>query len=58
MTHDFDPTEPETFTSAHERFAELRRTCPVAHSTCGCSPRVTRPTPRSTASSAETPLSE
>jgi hypothetical protein len=30
MTHDFDPTEPETFTSAHERFAELRRTCPVA----------------------------
>lgn len=32
MTHDFDPTEPETFTSAHERFAELRRTCPVAHS--------------------------
>lgn len=37
MTHDppgddFDPTEPETFTSAHERFAELRQTCPVAHS--------------------------
>jgi cytochrome P450 len=31
-THDLDPTEPETFTSAHERFAELRQTCPVAHS--------------------------
>lgn len=32
MTHDLDPTEPETFTSAHARLAELRRTCPVAHS--------------------------
>ena len=29
---DFDPTAPETFTSAHEQFAELRQTCPVAHS--------------------------
>jgi cytochrome P450 len=30
---DLDPTAPETFTSAHEAFAELRETCPVAHST-------------------------
>lgn len=32
MTDDFDPTAPETFTSAHETFAELRESCPVAHS--------------------------
>jgi len=30
--HDFDPIAPETFTSAHEEFAEMRATCPVAHS--------------------------
>ncbi len=30
--NDFDPLAPETFTSFHEEFAELRRTCPVAHS--------------------------
>lgn len=30
--HDFDPTAPETFTSAHAEMAELRRSCPVAHS--------------------------
>lgn len=29
---DLDPLEPETFTSAHERFAELRASCPVVHS--------------------------
>jgi cytochrome P450 len=29
---DFDPLAPETFTSFHEEFAELRRRCPVAHS--------------------------
>jgi cytochrome P450 len=28
---DFDPTEPETFTSAHEQHAQMRATCPVAH---------------------------
>lgn len=31
-TDDFDPTAPETLTSAHEVFADLRRRCPVAHS--------------------------
>lgn len=30
-TDDFDPTVEETFTSAHEQFARLRRECPVAH---------------------------
>jgi cytochrome P450 len=30
--HDYDPTLPETFDSAHEVFAELRERCPVAHS--------------------------
>jgi cytochrome P450 len=31
--HDFDPVQPgETFTSAHEEFAELRRHCPIARS--------------------------
>lgn len=29
---DFDPREPETFTSAHEVMADLRRRCPVARS--------------------------
>ena len=29
---DFDPLAPETFTSFHEEFAELRQRCPVAHS--------------------------
>jgi cytochrome P450 len=29
---DFDPLAPETFTSFHEEFAELRERCPVAHS--------------------------
>jgi cytochrome P450 len=28
---DFDPLAPEDFTSFHTEFAELRRTCPVAH---------------------------
>lgn len=28
---DFDPTLPETFDSAQDQFATLRRTCPVAH---------------------------
>ncbi|WP_258000319.1 cytochrome P450 [Bacillus sp. Marseille-P3661] len=32
LTHDFDPTRPETFTSAHEEYKELRQKCPVAHS--------------------------
>jgi cytochrome P450 len=31
LTDDFDPTLPETFTSAHEQHAHLRATCPVAH---------------------------
>jgi len=30
-TVDFDPDLPETFDSAHEQFARLRRECPVAH---------------------------
>ncbi|MDY7102151.1 MAG: cytochrome P450 [Actinomycetota bacterium] len=29
---DLDPTEPEQLTTAHDRFRELRSTCPVAHS--------------------------
>ena len=29
---DFDPLEPESFTSFHEQFAGLRAGCPVAHS--------------------------
>lgn len=29
---DFDPTLPETFDSAQDEFARLRRECPVAHS--------------------------
>jgi cytochrome P450 len=32
LTDDFDPVAPETFSSAHEVFARLRQTCPVAHS--------------------------
>lgn len=32
MTNDFNPRAPETFTSAHAEYAELRRRCPVAHS--------------------------
>lgn len=30
--HDFDPREPETFTSAHALYKEMREHCPVAHS--------------------------
>lgn len=30
--HDFDPKAPETFTSAHELYKEMRSKCPVAHS--------------------------
>ncbi|WP_199432890.1 cytochrome P450 [Qaidamihabitans albus] len=33
LTDDFDPKAPETFTSAHELYAEMRKRCPVAHST-------------------------
>lgn len=33
LDDDFDPVAPETFTSAHENFAQLRSKCPVAHST-------------------------
>lgn len=29
---DFDPLAAETFTSAHEIYRDMRRTCPVAHS--------------------------
>ena len=32
LTDDFDPLAKETFTSAHEEYARLRRECPVAHS--------------------------
>jgi len=32
LTNDFNPRAPETFTSAHAEYAELRRRCPVAHS--------------------------
>ena len=31
LTDDFDPQAPETFTSAHETYAQLRQSCPVAH---------------------------
>jgi cytochrome P450 len=31
-TQDFDPLQPETFSSFHEEFAVLRRDCPVARS--------------------------
>lgn len=30
--HEYDPTLPETFESAHQVFADLRARCPVAHS--------------------------
>lgn len=33
LTDDFDPKAPETFTSAHELYADMRQRCPVAHST-------------------------
>ncbi|MEP6960626.1 MAG: cytochrome P450 [Acidobacteriota bacterium] len=33
LTDDFDPLTPETWTSAHEEYARMRRECPVAHST-------------------------
>jgi len=29
---DFDPLAPETFTSAHALYKEMRQSCPVAHS--------------------------
>jgi cytochrome P450 len=32
VTSDFDPLRPETFSSFHEEFADLRQRCPVAHS--------------------------
>src|SRR5690606_28832171 len=32
LTHDFDPLEPETFTSAHALYREMRTRCPVARS--------------------------
>jgi cytochrome P450 len=32
VTADFDPLQPETFSSFHEQFDALRRSCPVAHS--------------------------
>jgi cytochrome P450 len=32
LTHDFDPRAPETFTSAHALYKEMRTGCPVAHS--------------------------
>ncbi|MFC5819527.1 cytochrome P450 [Nonomuraea harbinensis] len=32
LTHDFDPLEPETFTSAHALYQDMRSRCPVAHS--------------------------
>ncbi|RIK93669.1 MAG: cytochrome P450 [Proteobacteria bacterium] len=32
LTDDFDPQASETFTSAHETYADLRKSCPVAHS--------------------------
>jgi len=31
--NEYDPTQPETFDSAHAVFADLRARCPVAHST-------------------------
>ncbi|ARK29933.1 cytochrome P450 [Halalkalibacter krulwichiae] len=30
--HDFDPKAPESFTSAHDLYKEMRSKCPVAHS--------------------------
>ena len=33
MADDFDPRAPETFTSAHAIYRDLRERCPVAHST-------------------------
>ncbi|QFY12012.1 cytochrome P450 [Nonomuraea phyllanthi] len=33
LTQDFDPRAPETFTSAHALYKEMRSSCPVAHST-------------------------
>ncbi len=30
--NEYDPTGEETFDGIYERFAELRRSCPVAHS--------------------------
>lgn len=32
LSDDFDPKAPETFTSAHELYADMREKCPVAHS--------------------------
>jgi hypothetical protein len=32
ITNDFDPLAAETFTSAHALYADMRETCPVAHS--------------------------
>lgn len=32
LIDDFDPLAPETFTSAHEEYARMRQSCPVAHS--------------------------
>ncbi|HEX4818256.1 MAG TPA: cytochrome P450 [Nonomuraea sp.] len=32
LTHDFDPRAPETFTSAHALYQDMRSRCPVAHS--------------------------
>lgn len=33
LANEYDPTAPETFDSPHEVFADLRKRCPVAHST-------------------------
>ena len=33
LANEYDPTAPETFDSPHEVFEDLRRRCPVAHST-------------------------
>jgi cytochrome P450 len=32
QSEDYDPTQPETFDSVHQTFANLRERCPVAHS--------------------------
>jgi cytochrome P450 len=32
LTDDFDPLAPESFTSAHSLYREMRQSCPVAHS--------------------------
>jgi cytochrome P450 len=32
LHHDFDPILPETFTSSHEIYKDIRQRCPVAHS--------------------------